>query len=94
MIKMGSPRTPRVLKGRPIPTKVESKNKGSKLRPKYTETVMDMQENAEVQRIRTAPKATVLLPPMQNLMFDFRVHRGSPFAKRKVKISFSTFQHL
>lgn len=79
---MGSPR---VMKGRPAPSPLSSRiNKGNKLRPKYTETVFEMQENAEMQRMRKAPKEVILRPPMQNLMFDFRVHRGSPYAKLKV----------
>jgi len=80
---MGS--SPRVMKGRPAPGPLSSRiNKGNKLRPKYTETVFEMQENAEMHRIRKAPKEVILRPPMQNLMFDFRVHRGSPYAKLKV----------
>ncbi|CAM6035598.1 unnamed protein product [Sphagnum compactum] len=72
----------RVMKGRPVPNALldQKLNMTNKLRPKFT--VAQIQANAEIRRIRVAPKETVLHPRMQNLMFDFRVHRGSPHPKR------------
>lgn len=59
-------------------------NKGNKLRPKY-ESPLDMIENAEPDPKRKAPKQTRLRPPMQNLAYDPRVHRGNMFHRTKVE---------
>lgn len=79
-----------VVKGRPLPNpEIEmrrQRNKGNKLRPVHT--VQEIHEKEELQRIRVAPKATVLDPPQQNLMFDYRVHRGSPHVMNGVRIRF------
>lgn len=70
------------MKGRPVPNPLLDRklNMTNKLRPKFT--VAQIQATAEIRRIRVAPKETILHPRMQNLMFDFRVHRGSPHPKR------------
>jgi len=60
-------------------------NKGNKLRPKY-ESPFDMLENAEPEPHWKAPKQTRLRPPMQNLSYDPRVHRGNMF--HRVKVNF------
>lgn len=63
-------------------------NRGNKLRPKY-ESPVDQQENLNQEPLRTAPKSTRLRPPMQNLSFDPRVHRGNLSHKYKVSLSLS-----
>ncbi|XP_024380091.1 flagellar radial spoke protein 3 [Physcomitrium patens] len=64
-------------------------NKGNKLRPKY-ESPVDMLENLENdplfrEQTRKAPKQTRLRPPMQNLIYDPRVHRGNLFRRPRVE---------
>lgn len=76
-----------VIKGRPVPNpeiEMRRQKKGNKLRPVHT--VLEMHEKEELQRKRVAPKGTVLDPPQQNLMFDYRVHRGSPHVNSRVRI--------
>jgi hypothetical protein len=82
-----------VMKGRPVPNPLleQKLNMTNKLRPKFT--VAQIQETAEIRRIRVAPKETVLHPRMQNLMFDFRVHRGSPHPKRWVKYFLTRYEY-
>lgn len=63
-------------------------NRGNKLRPKY-ESPVDQQENLNQEPLRTAPKSTRLRPPMQNLSFDPRVHRGNLSHKYKASLSLS-----
>lgn len=85
--RMGAPsKTPTgVIKGRPVPNpefEMRRQKKSSKLRPVHT--VLEIHEKEEFERIRAAPKETLLDPPQQNLMYDYRVHRGSPHVHNRV----------
>ena len=79
-----------VIKGRPVPNpEIEGRRqmRNNKLRPMHT--VGEIHEKEEQERKRVAPKETVLDPPQQNLMYDYRVHRGSPHTQWKVRIYLS-----
>ncbi|XP_024391824.1 flagellar radial spoke protein 3 [Physcomitrium patens] len=77
---MGAPTktASKILVGRPIQDSELEKSRqkrGNKLRPVLL--VSEMHEKEEQQRTRVAPKEIIFDPPQQNLMFDYRVHRGS-----------------
>jgi len=77
-----------VIKGHPVSNpeiEMKRQNKGNKLRPVHT--MLEIHEKEEFQRVRIAPKAIVMDPPQQNLMYDYRIHRGSPFVNSRVRIS-------
>lgn len=79
-ITMGAPTktASKILVGRPIQDSELEKSRqkrGNKLRPVLL--VSEMHEKEEQQRTRVAPKEIIFDPPQQNLMFDYRVHRGS-----------------
>ena len=76
-----------VIKGRSVPNpEIEGRRqmKNNKLRPVHT--VGEIHEKEEQERKRVAPTETVLDPPQQNLMYDYRVHHGYPHAQWKVRI--------
>jgi hypothetical protein len=83
-----------LVKGRPVENpEIERRRqqmRNSKLRPVHT--VFEIHEKEEQDRKRVAPKETVFVPPQQNLMYDFRVHRGSPHAQWKVRICLNFLQ--
>ncbi|KAG0628476.1 hypothetical protein M758_1G030000 [Ceratodon purpureus] len=73
-----------LVKGRPVENpEIERRRqmRNSKLRPVHT--VLEIHEKEELDRKRVAPKETILVPPQQNIMYDYRVHRGSPHAQLK-----------